>query len=63
MCQARRKAHQLARHATDKKSLAPEEAKENSSKLNERRGNVYENKGPLWEAQGRSGYVYENKGC
>jgi hypothetical protein len=31
-------------------------------KLNERRGNVYENKGPLWKKWGRSGNVIENKG-
>jgi hypothetical protein len=30
--------------------------------LQERRGNVYENKGPLWKRWGKSGNVYENKG-
>jgi len=30
--------------------------------LTERCGNVIENKGRLWKAQGRSGNVYENKG-
>ena len=30
--------------------------------MNERRGNVYENKGPLWKTWGRSWNVYENKG-
>ncbi len=31
-------------------------------KSTERRGNVYENKGPPWETRGRNGNVYENKG-
>jgi len=31
-------------------------------KLNARRGNAYENKGPLWKTRGRSGDVIENKG-
>jgi hypothetical protein len=31
-------------------------------KSNERSGNVYENKGPLWKTRQRSGNVYENKG-
>jgi hypothetical protein len=39
----------VARRATDKKSFVAGGAKKNSSKLNERRGNVYENKGPLWK--------------
>ena len=30
--------------------------------LNERSGNVYENKGPLWKTPDRSGNVFENKG-
>ena len=30
--------------------------------LTEQRGNVIENKGPLWKTLGRSGNVYENKG-
>ena len=30
-------------------------------KLNEQRGNVYENKGPLWKTCRRSGNVIENK--
>jgi hypothetical protein len=33
-----------------------------SSKLDERRGNVHENKGPLWKTWQRSGNVTENKG-
>jgi hypothetical protein len=42
-------------------SLASQaEAKKNSSKLNERTGNVYENKGALWKTRKRSGNVYEN---
>jgi hypothetical protein len=31
-------------------------------KMNERYGNVYENKGPLWKTWGLSRNVYENKG-
>jgi hypothetical protein len=43
--------------------LSPElEAMKNSSKLNERSGNVYENKGPLWKTARRSWNVVENKG-
>jgi hypothetical protein len=30
--------------------------------MNERTGNVYENKGSLWKTQERSANVYENKG-
>jgi hypothetical protein len=30
--------------------------------FHERRGNFYENKGPLWKTWGQSGNVYENKG-
>ena len=32
------------------------------SKMNERCGNVYENKGRLWTTRRRSGNVIENKG-
>jgi hypothetical protein len=43
------------------KSLSLEgETKKDFSKLNERTGNVSENKGPLWKTGGRSWYVYEN---
>jgi hypothetical protein len=45
------------------KSLPSEEIQEkNSSKLKERSGNVYENKGEHWRTRERSGNVYENKG-
>jgi hypothetical protein len=37
------------------------ECKKHSSNLNERTGNVYENKGTLWKTQEKSGNVYENK--
>jgi hypothetical protein len=33
-----------------------------SSKLDERRGNVHENKGPLWKTRQQSGNDTENKG-
>jgi hypothetical protein len=35
---------------------------EKNSFLNERTGNVHENKGPLWKTCERSGNVHENKG-
>jgi hypothetical protein len=38
------------------------QSKENSLKLTERSGNVYENKGSLWKTRERSGNVYENTG-
>jgi hypothetical protein len=57
-----RKARKLVRHVTDNKSVVAGGAKENSSKLNERRGNVYENKGALWKIRGRNWNVYENTG-
>jgi hypothetical protein len=45
----------LARRATDNKSFLAGGTRKNSSKLNEQRGNVYENKGPLWKTQGEAG--------
>jgi hypothetical protein len=60
MWQAGRKARKWARCARDKKSAVAGEAKENSSKLTERRGNLYENKGPVWKTWERSWNVYEN---
>ncbi len=39
-----------------------EEGKENSLEMNERRGNVYENKGQGFKNPGRIGNVIENKG-
>jgi hypothetical protein len=36
-------------------------ATENSSKLNEKPGNVYENKGPLWKTQGEAGMSMKTK--
>jgi len=38
------------------------EQEKNSSKLNDRSGNLYENKGSLWKTQGQSANVLENKG-
>jgi hypothetical protein len=46
----------------DNKSAIGRERKKNSSKVKERRGNVYENKGPLWKTGWQSGNVVENKG-
>jgi hypothetical protein len=51
--------HDTARH--DHKSAVRGEARNNSSKINERRTNVYENKGPVWETSGQSRNVIENK--
>jgi hypothetical protein len=62
MCQARRKARKWPRRARDNKSVIAGEEKKNSSKMNEQRGNVYENKGPLWKTRCQSGNVSENKG-
>jgi hypothetical protein len=45
----------------DNKSATGRERKKNSSKVNEQRGNVYENKGPLWKTGWKSGNVIENK--
>jgi hypothetical protein len=45
----------------DNKSATGRERKENSSKVNEQRGNVYENKGPLWKTGWQGGNVIENK--
>jgi hypothetical protein len=60
MMRHRRKAHHLARHATDKKSLVAGKARKNFSKLIEQSGNVDENKGPLRRISERSGNVLEN---
>jgi hypothetical protein len=48
--------------AAQNKPFFAQKARENSLKLKERTGNVYENKGPLWKTRGRSGNVIENKG-
>jgi hypothetical protein len=42
--------------------FSEDEAKKDSLKLNERSGNVCENKGALWKTWGRSWNFYENKG-
>ena len=41
--------------------VAWKEARKNSSKMNDRRGNVYENKGPQWKTCARGWNVIENK--
>jgi hypothetical protein len=46
----------------DNKSATGREREENSSKVNEQCGNVYEKKGPLWKTGWKSGNVTENKG-
>jgi hypothetical protein len=38
------------------------ELKVGATKLTERTGNIYENKGSLWKTKRRSGDVIENKG-
>ena len=42
--------------------FSSEEGKKNSLEMNERRGNVYENKGQDFKNPGRNGNVIENKG-
>ena len=43
-------------------SFSPEvEARKNPSKMNERRRNVYENKGSPWKTRRRGGNIIENK--
>jgi hypothetical protein len=61
MPQAGRKVRKLSSHARDNKSVGVGEAKKNSPELNERSGNVFENKGPLWKNGQRSWNVYDNK--
>ena len=45
----------------DGKSANGKEGEKGFSKVKERRGNVYENKGSAFHMQGRSGNVIENK--
>jgi hypothetical protein len=45
----------------DNKSATGRERKKNFSKVNEQRGNVYENKGPVFHSRKQSGNVIENK--
>jgi hypothetical protein len=52
-CQAGRNARKRARLAIDKKSAVAGEERKNSSKLDERRTNVPENKGPLENLPGK----------
>ena len=51
--------HWLAAPQTQGLSLWGKQ-KRGSSKLTERRANIYENKGPPWKTRGRSGNVHEN---
>jgi hypothetical protein len=62
MCHAGPKVRKLTQRATDNKSGVAGEARKNSLKLTEQRGNLYENKGPLWKTGWQSGNVVENKG-
>jgi hypothetical protein len=48
--------------AQTKARVLYEREKKNRSKVEERSGNVYENKGPALSGPGRSGNVTENKG-
>jgi hypothetical protein len=45
----------------DKKALSESEREKEFLKMNDRCGNVYENKGALWKTGGQSGNVSENK--
>jgi hypothetical protein len=56
----RERARGTKRLGVDEKSPIWGPSKKNSSKLNERPRNVYENKGPLWKNAGLSWYVSEN---
>jgi hypothetical protein len=47
--------------AKDNKLVPAGGARRNSSKLNERTGNVVENKGALWKTRERSWNVVDNK--
>jgi hypothetical protein len=62
MWQAGRKARKRAPRATDKKSSAQGKQEKNALESNERRTNIYENKGPLWKTSAPSANVYGNKG-
>jgi len=75
MSQAGRKAWQDSCSPTDNKSEHGRGSKKEFSKMKERRGNVHENKGPLWKTgekrecyrkqrnlQVHGGNVVENKG-
>ena len=46
----------------DTKSVIRSGMTEHASKLTERSGNVYENKGTVWKEPEQSGNVIENKG-
>jgi hypothetical protein len=61
-CQVRRKGRKDSCSATDNKSEPRRERKKEFLKMNDRRGNVYENKGPLWKTGWQSWNVIENKG-
>jgi hypothetical protein len=61
MRQAGRKAHKLARRATDKKSFLTGGPEKNSSKLNDQSGNLYEYKAPLWKTQGKARMYLKTK--
>jgi hypothetical protein len=60
-CRAGRKAQRTPWFVRDKKSGPGEEAKKNSLKMNERSGNVFENKGSIFHRRERSGNVVEKK--
>jgi len=45
----------VACRGTDNKSFLAGKTRENSSKLNEQCGDLYENKAPLWKTQGKAG--------
>ena len=58
----RRKARRDSCAATDSKSEPGRERRKEFLKMKERRGNVYENKGPLWKTGWQIGNVIENTG-
>jgi hypothetical protein len=61
-CQVRRKARKDSCSPTDNKSEPGRQRKKEFLKMKHRRGNVHENKGPLWKTGWKSGNIIENKG-
>jgi hypothetical protein len=47
----------FARHTMGEKSVCRRNARNNPSKLKERSGNVFENKGPLWKTAVKTGIL------
>ncbi len=61
-CARGQKAGKLFGFRQTPSPLLQTKERKNSSKMNERSGNVYENKGSAFKTRQRSGNVIENKG-